>query len=80
MSMSLEWKAYQTYADGSVISWDADPKVSDANSETTTPYSVTDVVNDLSAKPAALNGTPLWLGIASVALALVGIVIGLRRK
>ncbi len=46
----LQWKAYQTYADGTVVNWDQDPnaqKSSSADNESSTPFSITKVVNDL---------------------------------
>jgi uncharacterized protein YcnI len=50
---TLAWKAYQTYQDGSVVAWDQTPTASAAN-----PYSVTSVVDDLSASNAAAPNTP----------------------
>ena len=50
---TLDWKAYQTYDDGSVVSWDQAPLTSSSNpekmeSDTQGPYSETAVVNDLT--------------------------------
>ncbi len=62
---SLNWKAYQTYANGLVVSWDTDPKAveeySKANPVPTgmhddnapKPYSITKVLNDLAASPVS---------------------------
>jgi len=44
---TIQWKAYQTYADGSVVSWDMDPKKVKKGEEGT-PFSTTNVVNDLA--------------------------------
>ncbi len=60
----LVWKAYQTYEDGTVVSWDADPKeISEHTSHTEgseeaapKPYSETAIVNDLSAETANEEG------------------------
>jgi uncharacterized protein YcnI len=43
---NLNWKAYQTYADNTVVAWDQTPG---GGSER--PYSVTQVTNDLAAMP-----------------------------
>ncbi|MGH7203098.1 MAG: YcnI family protein [Candidatus Levyibacteriota bacterium] len=47
---TLDWKAYQTYSDGSVVSWDHDPKLSKGADDDSAPppYSTTKVVNDLT--------------------------------
>ena len=44
----LQWKAYQTYQDGTVVSWDQPPKAeeSDDDSANSGPFSVTKVVTD----------------------------------
>lgn len=44
----LTWKAYQTYSDGTVVSWDMDPSIEGGHDGGNTPYSVTRVINDLS--------------------------------
>jgi uncharacterized protein YcnI len=46
---TLQWKAYQTYQDGSVVSWDQTPTGSDDAEGDKGPYSTTKVVNDLAA-------------------------------
>jgi len=66
---SLNWKAYQTYADGSVVAWDQNPTGKDDDSAT--PYSVTKVVNDLTTTPAATTTT------GSNSNNMLGIVFGL---
>jgi uncharacterized protein YcnI len=57
---TLKWNAYQTYQDGTVVSWDQDPetmkKLSENQKEENEkqgkgPLSVTKVVNDLNSKP-----------------------------
>jgi uncharacterized protein YcnI len=45
---TLNWKAYQTYQDGSVVSWDQTLNGSDEARGDKGPYSETKVVNDLS--------------------------------
>ncbi len=86
---TLEWKAYQTYADGSVVSWDQDPSVEqpkDANGKAdfsrVGPYSKTQVVNDIGAAPApaGASNTPLLVvSIAALALSVFNFV-QIRRK
>ena len=52
---TLDWKAYQTYSDGSIVTWDQNPATMDkmTNGQMDMskggPYSETMVVNDLSA-------------------------------
>lgn len=46
---TLDWKASQTYADGTVVHWDQNPAVSGKTVKGGAgPYSITKVVNDLS--------------------------------
>ena len=80
---TLMWKAYQTYANGQVISWDQAPDSKNLDSEGVTPYSRTDVINDLaaptsqpSAKPQSLAGAYALGGSAL----LVSIAALLRRR
>ncbi|HVM77130.1 MAG TPA: DUF1775 domain-containing protein [Candidatus Paceibacterota bacterium] len=66
---TLDWKAYQTYKDGSVVSWDEDPNDLTA----TNPYSETQVIDDLA------QTQPSWFaenGIAlSFALSILAVII-----
>lgn len=44
----LDWKAYQTYADDSVVQWDQNPAANGKTDKNNVgPYSITKVVNDL---------------------------------
>ena len=52
-SSELDWKAYQTYADGSVVHWDQKPAGSDDSTGSAGPYSVTKVVSTSSSSTAA---------------------------
>jgi uncharacterized protein YcnI len=63
---TLQWKAYQTYADGTTVSWDQkpDPKMSDAKREELEqqgkgPYSQTRIINDLTGSPQTKSQTVL---------------------
>jgi uncharacterized protein YcnI len=89
---SLEWKAYQTYEDGTVVSWDQKPSSEDAEGATSGPYSVTKVVAQTAAdatisqaqKDAADAKTDAkhtkTIAYAGVALALVGIFLATRKS
>ncbi len=81
----LDWKAYQTYADGTVVHWDQKPNTDskDDDSSDTGPYSVTKVVNDLdSGTPTNSNSTKetLALNLSVVAIAFSVISLFLRRR
>lgn len=44
---TVTWKAYQTYADGTIVSWDRD---AESDEENIGPASKTNIINDLNAK------------------------------
>lgn len=48
-SSTLDWKAYQTYANGNVVAWDHTPTEKITDFSKFGPYSQTKVVDDLSA-------------------------------
>lgn len=61
---TLQWKAYQTYSDGTIVSWDQAPvaNMTDAQREEMEktgkgPYSETQIVNDLAATPTPKTGS-----------------------
>ena len=70
---TLIWKAYQTYADGSVVSWDQTPAQEQAAGSDATPYSTTKVVNDLTATPVKTDRTPLYVSLAALLVACVAL-------
>ena len=82
----LDWKAYQTYADGSVVNWNQNPATNGkAVKDTAGPYSITKVVNDLTPDSSNSRGSnsrtatlALVFGIAALILSLGGLF--LRRK
>ncbi len=91
---TLNWKAYQTYADGTVVSWDQNPssmkhmsddKMEELETEGKGPYSQTKIVNDLGTTSstthtmAKADDTHTML-IAYVALALSALSLGLQLK
>jgi uncharacterized protein YcnI len=81
----LDWKAYQTYADGTVVHWDQKPAGSDDATGNAGPYSVTKVVNDLDSsmttdtKSSNTDTLALVFSIAALVLSVAGLFIR-RRK
>jgi uncharacterized protein YcnI len=86
---TLTWKAYQTYADGTIVAWDVDPKTAaEATSNTEEdankpgPASVTSVIDDLSDsetgelvnKKRIVDMLPLALSTLALALSLIAIM------
>jgi uncharacterized protein YcnI len=78
---TLDWKAYQTYGDGTVVHWDQTPNgKSDDSVGNSGPYSVTHVVNDLSntATTSTSNGSTSMATLALViALSALLVSIGI---
>ncbi|MFI5240566.1 MAG: DUF1775 domain-containing protein [Candidatus Saccharimonadia bacterium] len=66
----LDWKAYQTYADGTVISWDQKPAGSDDSTGVLGPYSTTSVINTVS-------HTSFNLAYFTLVIAVLGVLLGL---
>jgi uncharacterized protein YcnI len=77
----LVWKAYQTYADGSTVSWDQKPTNGESESESSGPYSVTHVTaTDPQASAAAKadtsegsNTLPLVISLAALVLSVLAL-------
>lgn len=85
---TLKWKAYQTYTDGSVVSWDAEPQVPSATPgekpaqdfSKSGPYSLTEVVNDLAPAPTKTPTDRLAsLALVLSLLAIVASGISVRK-
>ena len=90
----LHWKAYQTYSDGTVVSWDKESSGEghDSEDENSGPFSVTKVVaetaDDASAKKSeqaaadAKNtaNTALYVGVAGIVVGLIGVFLASRKK
>lgn len=76
---TLVWKAYQTYADGTIVAWDAHPTSS--HEEQMNPASQSKVINDLAmdhhGNPVGARNTLGWL---SLAIALVALGFSLRKR
>jgi uncharacterized protein YcnI len=93
-AIELRWKAYQTYSDGTVVSWDKELSGDDhANEDKNSgPFSVTKVVAETADDTALKNveqatanakgaaNTALYIGIAGVAVGLIGVFVGTRKK
>lgn len=87
---TLKWRAYQTYADGTIVSWDKDDApTSDTNSG---PLSITNVVKTASteianrqAEQIAVDAQQtadiaLYIASASAIAGLIGIYFATRRQ
>jgi len=70
----INWKAYQTYADGTLVHWDQKPAGSDDANGDAGPYSVTHVVNDLN--PAPTKNTQSNSDVLAISLSAVAILLG----
>jgi uncharacterized protein YcnI len=81
---SIVWKAIQTYKDSSIVEWTGDEKSEHPASLTkVNPASANTAVaadGDLVSNAATSSGLPLYLSIAAIALALLALIITLRRK
>jgi uncharacterized protein YcnI len=86
---SVIWKAYQTYGDGSIVSWDQAPakdeEKKDDDSENTGPYSQTKIIDDLKAvqepiKPVSTGAMSSYMGYSALALSIVALIVSLRKK
>jgi uncharacterized protein YcnI len=82
---NLDWKAYQTYADGTIVHWDQTPNgKSDDATGNAGPYSVTKVTDDLSASaaPTAKANTtlPIILSVLAILISIGGLLFGGRKK
>lgn len=84
---TLNWKAYQTYEDGTVVAWDQAPSstAGDDDSNNKGPYSETKVINDLATTGEAAEGnntnntTGAYL-LSGLALVLSLISFTLKRR
>ncbi len=91
---TVNWKAYQTYQNGEVVSWDQDPdgmkNMSDkdkekAEKEGKGPYSQTKIINDLKTSPATnqegkQTKISTILSVAAIILSVVAIGLGFLKK
>jgi uncharacterized protein YcnI len=77
---TLDWKAYQTYSDGTIVHWDQTPSVSDDSIGNAGPYSVTTVSNDLTTTSQQSPNNTLGIVIAISALILSIFSLFRRQK
>ncbi len=87
----LQWKAYQTYADGTVVAWDRSdddqPKNADGSPDFSTagPFSVTTVQEDAQAAAAPEPDTKtaqraFYIAIAAVVVSFISLVISTKPQ
>ena len=73
----INWKAYQTYADGTVVHWDQKPTGSDDADGNAGPYSVTHVVNDLSDSTTTPAKDQAPISLLTIAVSIVAIILSI---
>lgn len=88
----LQWKAYQTYADGTIVAWDQDSKGEHGHGGDAGPFSITEVTEQTAAEQSAAKvdtaiqearvsaERALYVSIGALALSGVGIFLALRKK
>ena len=90
----LQWKAYQTYSDGTIVSWDKASSGQDHESEdeNSGPFSVTKVVSETAdelalknvekapAEAKATANTALYVAVAAAIVGFIGVFLGSRKK
>jgi len=81
----LDWKAYQTYTDGTVVHWDQKPAGSDDATGNSGPYSVTKVVNDLNSDASTATNSSkgtlaLSLSVAALVLSIASLFLRPRKR
>ncbi len=74
----LHWKAFQTYQDGSTVAWDQLPTKTDTESDTSGPYSVTKVIDDLAAPTTTQTGASSnKTNILTLIVAITALIVSL---
>jgi uncharacterized protein YcnI len=82
----INWKAYQTYADGMTVNWDQKPDAKEGADETSGPFSVTRVTDDIDQDGSTTHSstdpikTTLALVFSAVALGLSVLSFLWRRR
>lgn len=93
---AINWKAYQTYQDGTVVAWDQDPNApkpsmapGDDDDHGMNPYSTTKIVNDL-VNPSTTevakkmdqdsSNTPMIFSVVALLLSCAAVGLALRKK
>jgi uncharacterized protein YcnI len=86
---TLVWKAYQTYANGTIVAWDADPKTIPAgehNHSELKPWSETKVINDLVTSPspspeaAESSDSGSWQSILALVLSVAALAVAFQSR
>ncbi len=88
----LQWKAYQTYADGTVVAWDQENKEGHSHSSDNGPFSVTQVVDQpteahmtakadqAAAESKVTAERALYVSLGALALGGLSVFLALRKK
>jgi uncharacterized protein YcnI len=88
----LQWKAYQTYTNNLIVSWDADPGAEKSHdsavAEKSGPYSVTKVIDDLkesNSENSEKTDTPVSTNLiatvlVSLGMSAVALFVSLRKS
>lgn len=86
-STELNWKAYETYSDGSIARWDQSPDKEEVEGSDSGPYSVTKISNDSKANTdnnvnkAKDNGSdslPLVISLLALTISFGGLLFKKR--
>lgn len=89
---NLQWKAYQTYSDGTVVSWDKEQGGGrhDSSNPNEGPFSVTRVTTDsentTTANDSSTNTTEksasraLYVAIIALGLSIVSLILTIRKR
>ncbi|MDN5819215.1 MAG: YcnI family protein [bacterium] len=79
--IELQWKAYQTYQDGTTVAWDSADSAGHGGE--TGPFSVTNVVSEPTDQPVADtksdSSMALYIAIAGLIVSLISIYFATRR-
>src|SRR6185369_5518421 len=93
--MTLNWMAYQTYKDGSIVSWDQAPVVNMTDDQREAmektgkgPYSQTKIINDLAATSVPSSTSPMsksdtrsvTFSLVAIALSVCALTMQVRSK
>lgn len=84
----LQWKAYQTYSDGTVVAWDKEDEGGDSHSGGNSgPLSVTKVTNDADEDTVReikvaddTDKLPLYIAGAALFVSLIALLFASRKK
>lgn len=83
-TIQLKWKAYQTYADGTIVAWDQEASTDGHMNNDSGPFSVTEItsedapVSDTSGQAAAQ--VALFAAATAVGISLIAVYMATRKK